>query len=215
VVFDLYGTLVNHAEPIPTVELLTSVLQPFAALPLVSPETIAGDLLAAFGHFIFDPTVVQPSTEAVIDTVLARHGVHLAPAEIDDLLRRVLVDASATPYEAVDGAAAVLERVHRAGCTIRLLSNCVLPRRHLEAVLDGLGLLAFFDQLVLSSEGQVRKPSPDAFAMAGRGRFRRRLMVGNTPAVDLEPARSLGWEVVHYQGAMVDWDRVYAFVGGG
>jgi putative hydrolase of the HAD superfamily len=118
-------------------------------------------------------------------------------ADFDACFAR-LFDHYARPeaWRARPGAAALLDRLRRHGLRAAVLSNF---DRRLPGILDGLGLLARLDAVVLPSDAGAAKPDPRAFAAA----LRRlgvapgeALFVGDDAARDLAGARRAGLSAV-------------------
>lgn len=107
-----------------------------------------------------------------------------APAVREEILR-------IENYHLFDDSIAVLEQCRRKGCRNILLSN---NYPELEDVMAQLGLLPYFESLVVSGVLGWDKPRPQIYAhaleLAGPGA--RCLMVGDNPVADVEGAKACG-----------------------
>lgn len=193
VVFDCYGTLVDsHGHPhLPSAEAFAAELGRLGddALEVAHEirDALSGSLISAWGR--------QPSTVALL---LEAHADCDSPLELADAREMAARPFTATLDAAtlVPHTSSLLEALASEGHTLRVLSNCFAPGHAMEAMLERLGILRWFEACSWSSEIGYRKPEHRVFEQAGAGSFARRLMVGDSEKIDLEPARALGWEVV-------------------
>lgn len=104
--------------------------------------------------------------------------------------------AGPEPWSLAPHAAETFEALKAAGLELGVLSNW---DSRLESILEALGVLDFFDHLVISHAVSVEKPHPRIFeeaarrAGAGPGAL---LMVGDSWEQDIVPALDLGWRAV-------------------
>ncbi len=107
-------------------------------------------------------------------------------------------------WVAYPDAQPVLEGLRRRDFRLGVVSNATdLARR----VLDNLGLSKYFDFMVLSDEGGVRKPSPEMFRIALEAsgtRPNRSIYIGDKYAVDVLGASRAGMLAV-----LLDREGVY------
>lgn len=107
-----------------------------------------------------------------------------APAVREEILR-------VENYHLFDDSVAALEQCRRWGCRNILLSN---NYPELEGVMARLGLLPYFEGLVVSGVVGWDKPRPQIFrhALGLAGPGARCLMVGDNPVADVEGAKACG-----------------------
>jgi FMN phosphatase YigB (HAD superfamily) len=108
----------------------------------------------------------QPTAHEQVTAVLAALGVGTAP-EMTDILVTVHTHAvlRACP-EVIPGAHAALAAIRAAGGLLTLTSNTLAtPASVHRQILDGLDLLAPFDDLVFSCDIGVAKPRPEVFTV--------------------------------------------------
>ena len=113
--------------------------------------------------------------------------------------------------EALPGAAAWVERLHRDGWWQAVASSA--PRRNIEAVLDGLGLRGFFQAIVSAEDVRVGKPDPRVFLLAAErlGVPAARSVVVEDAAAGIEAARRAGMRCIGIsRGAPLDADLAVA-----
>lgn len=100
-----------------------------------------------------------------------------------------------------------LDAWRTAGGELRMLTNCALTPRQLDAALAELGLRDYFSVVLASSAGQGKKPEPAWFRTAFEGEFADVAMIGDHPEFDVAPAQALGIPVFRVTGPDV-WDAV-------
>jgi putative hydrolase of the HAD superfamily len=189
VVFDFGGVLFDWHPP--------SLLQ--RELPhLVTDEASAAHWVAQIFQSYggdwgeFDRGTVDPA--ALVQRIAARTG--LAAADV----QRV-VDGVPRELQPKAGTVALLRRLHDAGHGLYYLSNMPEPYAvHLENTHDFLGL---FDAGVFSSRVQHNKPAREIFEIAARrfGHPPQRLVFLDDNLPNVEAARALGWNALHFTSA--------------
>ncbi len=100
-------------------------------------------------------------------------------------------------FQLYPGTQETLERLHLTGLKIGLLSNCPAwlgtPRRK---VMEKLGILKYFDAIILSGEVGVSKPEREVFELAlkaiGIEEARKVIHIGDSPYADVQGARNAG-----------------------
>jgi REG-2-like HAD superfamily hydrolase len=128
--------------------------------------------------------------------VVARTTGCDAPALLDALYDHFAVPAA---WRLADDAMPALERLRARGFGIAVISNW---DDRLRATLDGLGVLACIDALVVSAEVGVEKPDPRIFdiACAQLGVAPHQLVhIGDDDDDDLAGARAAGCGAVHVE----------------
>ncbi|MCK0148551.1 HAD family phosphatase [Marivita sp. S6314] len=73
-------------------------------------------------------------------------------------------DRLPTPYPAMPGALALLDRAQAAGWNVAVVTNAM--RLNAEAMLTAIGLRAYFDVIVIGEECDHGKPHPDPYLVA-------------------------------------------------
>lgn len=104
--------------------------------------------------------------------------------------------AHAGRWRLLDGAVPLLETLRGRGFRLGVLSNW---DRRLHPVLEGAGLRAFFDAVVISSEAGCEKPDPGIFRVAERllgTPASACLHIGDSRRHDLAGARGAGWRAL-------------------
>jgi putative hydrolase of the HAD superfamily len=100
------------------------------------------------------------------------------------------------PWAVAPGAVETFEALRADGISLGILSNW---DRRLLVCLERLGILSFFDHLVISYEVGVEKPHPRIFRTAAERAGQppsALLMVGDSYEQDIEPAIDLGWHAL-------------------
>lgn len=191
IVFDFGGVVFNWQPR----ELLQKAL-PHLATNDASAHELA---LAIFQHFTpasdwaaFDLGQVEP--DALAERIARRTG--LAAAD-------VLAVVHAIPPHLAPQAdtVALMGRLKAAGHRLFYLSNMPAPYAdHLERTHD---FFAWFDDGVFSARVQMMKPEPPIFHEAVRrfGVAPGELFFIDDVAHNIDAARALGWQGVHFQGA--------------
>jgi putative hydrolase of the HAD superfamily len=203
VLFDAHGTLIELAEPLG--ETYARIAGAHGVrVSAWRIEDAFRRVLAAAEPAVFPDA--DPNATLGLEREWWRRLVRSAFRAADDAQRFADFDACfgalfahfARPeaWRARAGAAALLDRLHRQGLATGVLSNF---DHRLPGILDGLGLLARLDAVVLASDAGAAKPDPRAFAAA----LRRlgvapgeALFVGDDAARDLEGARRAGLSAV-------------------
>ncbi|MCI4332301.1 MAG: HAD family hydrolase [Thermoplasmata archaeon] len=149
----LGGETVSEAEPGPLAPELSAPLDPWTAF-----------------RQAYDEAVVAARTGSTISPAdQLRRAAHLAgrrprPEAYERRLEHLV---SHTPFRAVRGGKAVLERLRLDGCRLAVVSNTIgEPGRFFAPVLERMGLVRSFDALVWSDEHPWAKPSPQLFQSA-------------------------------------------------
>jgi FMN phosphatase YigB (HAD superfamily) len=211
VVFDCFDTLVTSA-PLPGPDVWTATLvrtldlEPSDAGAVV--RSVFGTLYAAMS----DRSAPQPATMDLLDAALREHGVPRETAEQERALWRALGCEDPRQYRLCEPVAEALRRVADAGHTVRLLSNCYLPSPLMRRLLERLRAPEVWDRGVFTADGGPKKPDPRVFQDIGDGAFDRRVMVGDSPELDLAPATALGWDTVRIDPASPDPRPLYALL---
>lgn len=119
-----------------------------------------------------------PLHRAVFEEVLIRE------AQCTPTLAKALYDTMPEQWVPVPGAVGLLQGLRARGCRVGLLSNTGIDLR---PRLGDLGLLAYFDTVVLSFEEGLVKPDPRIFRLAADRLAvpaSECLFVGDTPHTD-------------------------------
>jgi len=191
IVFDFGGVVFNW-QPL---QLLQQTL-PQHATDASSAHELAVRLFQGFAPGSdwadFDLGLVE--TEALAARIARRTGLSSA-----DVL--AVVNAIPGHLEPQAGTVALMRRLKDAGHRLFYLSNMPAPYAdHLERSHD---FFAWFDNGVFSSRVQLIKPQPEIFHEAVRrfGVAPGELLFVDDVAHNIEAARALGWQGVHFQGA--------------
>jgi len=140
-------------------------------------QKVLGDTLRHWQHPYYDSGMLEPLTKAVLN------GQFDAP---------------------FDDAIEVLERLRAAGYRLGVISNWSV---HLPNELEALGLMPYFEFVIVSSLVGVAKPSPEIFNIgleAAGCRAHEALYVGDNVSDDCEGARRAGLDV-----ALIDRRAAY------
>ncbi|MBW3081316.1 HAD family hydrolase [Bifidobacterium saguinibicoloris] len=165
------------------------------------------DLLPVYASFTAERTVVDPDFRDPRAVAMADVGdltnmgpmVLLAALQLAWTFRR----ASTSLLCLYPGAAAMLARLREAGLTVVLVSNA--QSGYTRPELRGLDLEPLFDNIVISSEVGVRKPSPRIYRIALDGVLAdpgRTVMVGNDERADILGAKGAGIDGVYLRTAI-------------
>lgn len=191
IVFDFGGVVFNW-QPL-------ALLQ--QTLPQHAADTASARALAArlFQGFVpgsdwadFDLGVVE------VDALAARIARRTGLAEAEVL---AVVDAIPPHLEPQADTVALMRRLKQAGHRLFYLSNMPAPYAdHLERSHD---FFAWFDDGIFSARVQLIKPQPEIFHEAARrfGVAPGDLLFIDDVAHNIDIARSLGWQGLHFQGA--------------
>lgn len=191
IVFDLAG-VVFHWQPLALLR---------ATLPHHVPDEAAGRALMTelFQGFLpggdwadFDLGLVEPAELAA--RIARRTGI-----AVPDV--RAVIDAIPASLRADDATVDLMRRLKRAGHRLYYLSNMPAPyAEHLERSHDFFDL---FDDGVFSARVQLMKPDAAVFDAAAR-RFGlappELLFIDDVPH-NVDAARTLGWQALHYRNA--------------
>jgi putative hydrolase of the HAD superfamily len=203
VLFDAHGTLIELAEPLGETYARIAAAHGVRVSAWRIGDAFRRALAAA------EPAVfpgAAPEATLALEREWWRRLVRAAFRAADDAQRFADFDACfaelfahyARPeaWRARTGAAALLDRLRGRGLATGVVSNF---DRRLPGILDGLGLLARLDAVVLPADTGALKPDPKAFAAA----LRRlgvapgeALFVGDDAERDLDGARRAGLHAV-------------------
>ena len=191
IVFDFGGVVFNW-QPL---QLLQQTL-PRQATDDVSAGDLAARLFQGFAPGSdwadFDLGIVEPA--ALAARIAARTG--LAQADV-----LAVVNAIPAHLEPQPDTVALMRRLKDAGHRLFYLSNMPAPYAdHLERSHDFFG---WFDDGVFSARVQLIKPQLEIFHEAARrfGAAPGELLFIDDVVHNIEAARALGWQGVHFQGA--------------
>jgi putative hydrolase of the HAD superfamily len=140
----------------------------------------------------FDRGVVEPA--ALVQRIAARTGLGAA-----DVQR--VVDGVPRELQPKAETVALLRRLHGAGHDLYYLSNMPEPYAvHLESTHDFFSL---FQAGVFSSRVQHNKPAPEIYQIAAQrfGQPPQQLVFLDDTLPNVEAARSLGWNALHFTSA--------------
>lgn len=192
IVFDIAGVVVDW-NPL---ELLQQTV-PLHAFDDASARGLAARLFQGFmpgsDWAEFDLGRVEP------DTLARRIALRTGVAAADVL---AVVHAIPLHLEAQPATVALMRRLKRAGHRLFYLSNMPAPYAdHLERRNDFFGL---FDDGVFSARVMLMKPQPEIFHEAARrfGVAPADLLFIDDVAGNVEAARALGWQGLHFEGAV-------------
>ncbi|MEU8462023.1 HAD family hydrolase [Streptomyces sp. NPDC029003] len=196
VVFDCFDTLVTSRRPFPGPEEITARLAEVLTLDERSAAGVVRTVLGAVLAAMEDPGALQPPTLALLDAALRDRDAPRGPAELERALWHALGAVDEDRYALCEPVAEAMGRIAAAGHTVRLLSNCFLPGPLMRRLLERLKVPEVWDRALFTADGGPKKPDARAFALISEGAFERRVMVGDSPQTDLEPAAALGWDTV-------------------
>lgn len=172
VVFDLDGTLIQSARDIAASANELVIALGGRALDLDQVKTMIGDGAGVLVRRALSAGGLDPDTPGALPRFL----------EIYD--RRLL--ETTIPYPGVRETLSVLARRAR----LAVLTN--KPQAHSERVLDGLGLLTFFEQVIGGDRAPARKPDPSGMLeLAADMPPSGTILVGDSP-IDYDTARASG-----------------------
>lgn len=157
-------------------------VEPRALREVVRDEPSAAGLLAAFEQ----GRISEAEFESQLGSLI---GLVHTEGLVDRIFASVPVDEQMV--QAVRAA-------HDAGVGTGLVSNSLGTTHYPRALLAEI-----FDAVVISGEVGIRKPDLRIYELAARsiGREPRECVFVDDLAVNLEPARALGMEVVHHKSA--------------
>ncbi|MCY0919407.1 HAD family hydrolase [Streptomyces sp. H27-G5] len=211
VVFDCFDTLVL-SRPLPGADHFTACLTDVLALDSRQAEAVVRTVFDAILTALADPCAPQPPTLDLLDTALRERGEPRDSADLEETLWQALGCADPDQYTLCVPMADAMSRAAAAGHTVRIMSNCYLPGPLMRRLLHGLKVPEAYDRVLFTADGGPKKPDPRAFRLIGKGVFERRVMVGDSAELDIEPARALGWDTVRVNPAHPDPARLLALL---
>lgn len=204
--FDCYGTLVRRRVPLPSPHDISGALSERVAIPLDDAQLVVFTLYAG----LVVPHRPQHATDAVLTAVLERLARPDLRADVETFLWETF-GQGASLYEAVPGAAALLDAIRAAGHRTGLISNCILSPTRMDQLLTDVELRHRLDGVAYSSAGDGKKPSHDFFRAAA-GDAEDVVVVGDGMKDDIAPAQDLGWRAFPVAGSQADWRPVHALL---
>jgi FMN phosphatase YigB (HAD superfamily) len=203
VVFDCFDTLVL-SRPLPGPDHFTACVAEVLALPPARAAEVVGTVMGAVLTAMSDPAALQPPTLTLLEGALRERGEERGRADLEEALWQGLGCADPDQYTLCEPMARAMHRIAAAGHSVRLMSNCYLPGSLMHRLLLRLRVPQLYDRALFTADGGPKKPDPRAFRIIGEGVFDRRVMVGDSAELDIEPARALGWDTVHVNPARPD-----------
>lgn len=154
------------------------------------------DALPRLSDMVFTEDHREP--ESLIGSVERAFNITATGPERGEI-KRFWEEQYTEPYE-LDGAAAMIDRLHGLGHTLHVVSNLWFPfyEKFRDIFYDQLG---FFATETLSFEEGVKKPSGEFYdiALARSGADpKASLMIGDSVDNDIGPAAALGMECIWY-----------------
>ncbi|MGI5447435.1 HAD family hydrolase [Streptomyces sp. CA-243310] len=211
VVFDCFDTLVL-SRPLPGAEHFTACVTDGLVLDPRRAAEVVRSVFDAILTAMADPLAPQPPTLDLLDTALRERGEPRETADLEEVLWQALGCADPGQYTLCAPMADAMARAAAAGHTVRLMSNCYLPGPLMRRLLHGLRVPEVYDRALFTADGGPKKPDARAFHLIGEGVFERRVMVGDSAELDIEPARALGWDTVHVNPEHPDPARLLALL---
>lgn len=205
---DLWGTLITHGDRQAAsawrITEFGRVLDAYGHHP--SPEHLGKTMERARASAAHQQRTsgAQPSAEDQVAVVLDDLGIDPGVAGLMKLLVTVHTHATlrACP-QPIPGAVAALDVIKDAGARLVLTSNTLAtPSDIHRRLLDSLGLLTSFDDLLFSGDLGVAKPRPEVFAVVAEragSPFDRVIHVGDDQITDVDGALGAGCRAVHYK----------------
>jgi len=209
VLFDLWGTLIADDPQTGAVRNSLRAQMTADALASLGLRHARADIEAAFdraaeAHSRIHDEGLDITAEGRTILYLRHLDEHL-PDRLDEpawtlLHRAILTPALHARPQPLAGAAEALAQVKAAGFPVGLVSNAgTTPGFVLREILDGHGLLRYFDDTVFSDEVELAKPNAaiferalDAFGLAPE----QAVFVGDQPVLDVLGPRAAGlWAV--------------------
>ena len=191
IVFDFAGVVFHWSPP----ALLRATL-PHHAIDDAAAQALVRELFQGFtpdsDWAAFDLGLVE---RAELAAILARR-TGLAPRDV-----RAVIDAIPAHLRADDATVALMQRLKRAGHRLFYLSNMPAPYAdHLER---NHAFFDVFDDGVFSARVHKMKPDPAIFDAAARrfGIAPAELLFIDDVQHNVDAARALGWQALHYRGA--------------
>jgi HAD superfamily hydrolase (TIGR01549 family) len=211
VVFDCFGTVIVEKRPMPGPEDFTASLAGVLRLDAATAAEVVGEVFGTLYAAMVDKSALQPATAGLLDAALRRRDAARSPQELEHALWEALGCAQEDRYELCEPVAEAMLRTAAAGHSVRMLSNCYLPGTLMRRLLTDLKAPEV-DRAHFTADGGPKKPDPRAFELVAEGGFERRIMVGDSPDNDIDPARALGWETVRVDPARPDPAELYALL---
>ncbi len=198
VIFDLYGTLISVHTDEDSLARLWKPLSFFYAFhgARYAPKELRAAYRSAVAEEEARLSAGGKLAEICIETVFARLYRERGAEPTETLVRdtaSMFRACSMCRIEPYPGARELLKELRAAGKRVCLLSNA--QRAFTQAEIEMFGLDECFDELLLSSDWEVRKPDHAYFAcLLSRLPFSADeiIMVGNSAHDDIRPARELG-----------------------
>ncbi len=191
IVFD-FGGVVFRWEPL---QLLRTTL-PLRAIDDASARDIAAELFQ--GHAPHGDWAAFDRGEVEAGVLAHRIANRTSLSEAEVL---AFMHAIPRHLEPIVETVALMRRLKNAGHRLFYLSNMPAPfADHLER---SHAFMAWFEDGVFSSRVQLMKPQPAIFQAAARrfGIAPHELIFIDDVSDNIEAARALGWQGVHFQGA--------------
>lgn len=189
VVFDFAGVLFDWRPA----ALLARVLPGRAGTPESAAHWV-GEIFQAYGGDWgdFDSGLVE--VPALVSRISARTGLH--PNEV-----LAVVDAVPPSLAPIEGTVELLRQVKAAGWPVHFLSN--MPEPYAAYLERHHAFIGWFDSGVFSARAKVSKPDRAIYRQLEElsGRRAEGLLFIDDHRPNVEAARALGWQAVHFTGA--------------
>lgn len=195
--FDYWETLVEERER--GAARMEKISREFLDLPLfksLEPSEVLKAVeqrWASVSAFLSTQPFEMP-VEKFLEGLLEDLGVYWDGRILEDLTHQVskfVHDQTVV----LDGAMEFLTFLKERGIKVGLISNTQFPRSCVEESMENLGLLRFFDSIVLSSEVSWRKPYPEIFRQGLKDlkvNPENTIHFGDSPYYDVEGAKRAG-----------------------
>ena len=210
------------SRPVVTFDLFDTLLRRRYIAVNEVHDTVSAFVLAQMGRFASDtPGAMTLGRYRTTDYLKASpHGANEEPsltqlwtqligAHIPDSNRAELLAARAAAFEfdldlrnlaAVPGAADLLARLKAAGKTIVAVSDMYFSKVQIEAILDRVGLLTYFDHVFVSCDAKLTKQTGRLFEHVLRTLDlvpADVVHIGDNPRSDVEIPRRIGIQALH------------------
>ena len=201
VIFDLYGTLVD----ILTDESPLSFWQGVATLYLAKgakygAKELRDEYLRIIkNEFVGQGEFFEPDLYKVFKVLFSQKSV-VATKHIITEVAVKFRQLSTIKLNVYDGVIEALKKLKESGVKIYLLSNAQALFTIYELKL--LGLYKLFDDIFISSDWAVSKPSERFFELPIKKHhldITKTLMVGNDPICDIQGAKKMGLDTVYFK----------------